>query len=64
VDLPEHIRRGTNGHVVTPIDLDAAERGTIERALEQCRHDRSKAADLLHVSVRTLYRKMARYGLR
>ncbi len=62
IDLPELIRRGS-GDAIHSVDLDAAERQTIERALQQCTGDRNKAAHLLHVSVRTLYRKMARYGL-
>ncbi len=73
VDLPEFVRRaalpGTASHPSTPgalpaIDLDAAEKTTIEKALRQTNGDRSRAAQLLNVSVRTLYRKMARYGLR
>lgn len=69
VDLPEHIRRGATGTntgtvgVYPGIDLDSAEKETIEKALRQVHGDRAKAAQLLNVSVRTLYRKMARYGL-
>ncbi len=62
IDLPEHIRRGSS-EAIHAVDLDAAERATIVRALDQCNHDRGKAARLLNVSVRTLYRKMARYGM-
>jgi two-component system, NtrC family, response regulator AtoC len=62
IDLPELIRRGS-ADAIHSVDLDAAERETIERALAQCTGDRNKAATLLNVSVRTLYRKMARYGL-
>jgi DNA-binding NtrC family response regulator len=73
-DLPEHIRRAssvldaagggaTNG-APPLIDLDAAEKTTIEKALRQAGGDRTRAAQMLNVSVRTLYRKMARYGLR
>ena len=70
VDLPEHVRRAVvanapAGVAVYPgIDLDAAEKETIEKALRQTAGDRSRAALLLNVSVRTLYRKMSRYGLR
>jgi DNA-binding NtrC family response regulator len=73
IDLPEHIRRaasnsaGNGGGAVAiypGIDLDAAEKETIEKALRQTAGDRMRAAQLLNVSVRTLYRKMSRYGLR
>ncbi len=69
VDLPESIRRtlttaDVSGPAIPNIDLDVAEKNTIERALRQTHGDRNRAAQLLNVSVRTLYRKMARYGLR
>jgi DNA-binding NtrC family response regulator len=70
VDLPENIRRagavGDAGAVSTApvVDLDAAEKATIEKALRQANSDRTRAAQMLNISVRTLYRKMARYGLR
>ena len=72
LDLPEQIRHAAALRTVAAsgqnesggVDLDLAEKETIERALGQTAGDRSRAAHLLHVSVRTLYRKMARYGLR
>jgi two-component system response regulator HydG len=69
-DLPPQVRRaggggggGGWGGEAGFIDFDAAEKATLEKALRQARGDRGQAAALLHVSVRTLYRKMARYGL-
>jgi DNA-binding NtrC family response regulator len=72
-DLPEIIRRsaltaadGQPASASSPrplIDLDAAEKSTIEKALRQANGDRTRAAQMLNISVRTLYRKMARYGL-
>jgi len=60
-----HGRGGVGGMAAGGIlDLDAAERGTLEKALVQAKGDRVKAAALLNISVRTMYRKMARYGLR
>ncbi len=59
-DLPRHIRRPPGAE--TP-DLDAAEKATLEKALRQTHGDRPATAALLHISTRTLYRKMARYGL-
>jgi DNA-binding NtrC family response regulator len=71
VDLPENIRRagsvgdaGTASATLPLVDLDAAEKSTIEKALRQATGDRTRAAQMLNISVRTLYRKMARYGLR
>ena len=40
------------------------ERMAIERALEQVGHNRRKAAELLGIGERTLYRKLDEYGLR
>ncbi|MCL2640532.1 MAG: sigma-54 dependent transcriptional regulator, partial [Phycisphaerales bacterium] len=69
--LPESIRRAAptptadgNPATLPLIDLDVAEKTTIEKALRQTAGDRTRAAQLLNISVRTLYRKMARYGLR
>jgi DNA-binding NtrC family response regulator len=67
LELPEHIRQGGGGagsNGATGVDLDLAEKETIARALTQTGGDRDRAAHLLNVSIRTLYRKMARYGLR
>lgn len=64
VDLPTHIRSPESAPAMGQPDLDLAEKETIEKALRQTEGDRMKAAQLLNVSVRTLYRKMARYGLR
>jgi transcriptional regulator with PAS, ATPase and Fis domain len=52
------------GPAAAVVDLDAAEKATIEKALRQANSDRTRAAQMLNISVRTLYRKMARYGLR
>ncbi len=59
-DLPAYIaspERAAN------MDLDNAERDAIEKALRVENGDRTAAANQLGISVRTLYRKMARYGL-
>lgn len=65
LDLPEHIRMGRIvGSDPALVDLDLAEKETIDRALRQAAGDRTWASQLLNISVRTLYRKMARYGLK
>jgi transcriptional regulator with PAS, ATPase and Fis domain len=62
--LPGQFRSGGAGAGGAGINLEAAEKGEIEKALKQAGGDRARAAQLLNVSLRTLYRKMARYGLR
>ncbi|MGC8560533.1 MAG: sigma-54-dependent transcriptional regulator [Phycisphaerae bacterium] len=59
-DLPAHIRQARADHT---LDLEGAEREAIERALRAQAGDRAAAAEQLGISVRTLYRKMAKYGL-
>jgi DNA-binding NtrC family response regulator len=44
--------------------LKALERDAIERALTQVRGNRQKAAEMLGISVRTLYRKLHEYDLK
>ncbi len=63
-DLPEYIRNPDPQKQTAGITLDVAERDAVEKALQQCNGDRPSAAAQLNISVRTLYRKMARYGLR
>lgn len=59
-DLPEYIRHAQReGN----LDLEEAERQTIEKTLRAHAGDRAEAASQLGISVRTLYRKMAKYGL-
>ncbi len=62
-DIPQEVRRQGMEGSAGPVNLDVAERDTIERALQQTGGDRNQAAGLLRISVRTLYRKMAKYGL-
>jgi DNA-binding NtrC family response regulator len=44
--------------------LKALERDAIERALAQVRGNRQKAAEMLGIGVRTLYRKLQQYHLK
>ncbi len=62
-DLPQYIRNPDAQRQNASLDLDHAERDAIERALRQHHNDRTAAAGALRISVRTLYRKMSRYGL-
>jgi len=66
---PHHLARGDQqpGDLVTDVDgegvLSGAERDAMRRTLEACRWNVSAAAARLHISRRTMYRKMHRHGL-
>ena len=62
-DLPHYIRVPDARSGNAGLDLDRAERDTLEQALRRHNFDRTATATALRISVRTLYRKMARYGL-
>jgi transcriptional regulator with PAS, ATPase and Fis domain len=65
--LPENVLRGTvpatgtSGGSVTPIR--EMERDLILRALDETNQDKRKAAQLLGISLKTLYNKLAKYGI-
>lgn len=67
-DLPAHLRKGADEPrppVVTPdMSLNDAERTMIIKALETHGGNRTKAAQQLGISRRTLHRKLNEYGLR
>lgn len=44
-------------------DLEASEKATIENALAAAAGNKTRAAKLLGCTVKTLYNKMARYGI-
>jgi DNA-binding NtrC family response regulator len=47
-----------NGIILTTLNVEEAERAMIQRALELTRGNRTKTADLLGISVRTLRNKL------
>ena len=47
----------------TSTTIDEMERELIRKTLEECHNHRKKAAELLNISERTLYRKIKEYGL-
>src|SRR5207248_1537561 len=58
-DLPEDIRRRLRG----VCELAAAERRRLTEALFAANWNKSRAAEMLHWSRMTLYRKMAKYSV-
>ncbi|CAN5828609.1 N/A [soil metagenome] len=72
LDLPERLRASAAAEASAALDpdrapivtLEAAERGLIARALKATGGNQSKAAELLCIERRRLYRKVARYGLK
>lgn len=67
--VPANVREGVSGGITKSIfnssscDLNKNERFLIIKALESCDGNRSKAAEKLGISRRTLYRKLDRYNL-
>jgi DNA-binding NtrC family response regulator len=63
--LPPSLRRGAAPAppAVTIAPIREMERALITRALEETNQDKRRAAALLGISVRTLYNKLAKYGV-
>ena len=59
---PEHAAHASTapagGLILNTLNVDDAERALIKRALEQTKGNRTKTADLLGISVRTLRNKL------
>jgi DNA-binding NtrC family response regulator len=64
-DLPEHILHGASEAKNMPVGLTIGEveKRAIMRALESCRDNRTRAAEQLGISVRTLQRKLHEYAI-
>ena len=67
-DLPEKLRdyrvtRNVLDAVPEMVSLEEVERLHIERVLKSVDGNKSKAANILGVDRRTLYRKVERYGI-
>ena len=63
--LNGHVSNGTGGNGVgTQVPLDQVERQHIESVLRQLQWHQGRAADVLGISPKTLYRKIREYGLK
>lgn len=47
-----------------PLKDEEQEKQSIIRALQSCGGNKSKAAEMLNINPSTLYRKMAKYGIK
>ncbi len=66
-DLPPNIRGATISSdrfdIQPGMSMDEIEKSAIKKALESANGNKTKAAEMLNISIRTLYRKMDKYGL-
>ena len=64
-DIPEDeaATAETDSANINPLNLDHSEKELILRALEECSNNRAAAARALGISRRTLYRKLAEFGI-
>jgi transcriptional regulator with PAS, ATPase and Fis domain len=66
-DLPMHLQQYATHHreeigAKAIRNISEAERDVIEEALRETSGNKAKAAELLGISTRTLYRKIVRFG--
>jgi transcriptional regulator with PAS, ATPase and Fis domain len=69
-DLPEHILRQVHStmpdgdiHIRVGMTMEEIEKIAIEHTLRSVGYDKQKAAEILGIGLRTLYRKQKRYRL-
>jgi two-component system, NtrC family, response regulator AtoC len=67
-DLPDRITEGSVGvipqkEIPTGMTMEELEKLAITKALEQCGGKRTRAAETLGISVRTLQRKLRQYQM-
>ena len=62
VQDPEEAHASTGSKGVSGVNLEETEKEGIRKALAMCEGNREKAAKMLGIGERTLYRKIKRYG--
>ena len=62
-DLPEHLFGSARTRVSSTLRHEPSEKERIEEVLVRCRHNKSRAADMLKISRRTLYNKLEKWGI-
>jgi DNA-binding NtrC family response regulator len=62
-DVPDEMKRGGARTLSTAGTLEETEKEKILAVLEECGGNRTKAAERLGISRRTIYRKLEEYGL-
>ena len=62
-DLPEHLFGSARTRVTSALRHELSEKERIEEVLVRCRHNKSRAADMLKISRRTLYNKLEKWGI-
>ena len=64
-DVPRFVKQADDAHSTTGVggvNLEEKEKESIRKALALCEGNREKAAKMLGIGERTLYRKIKRYG--
>jgi two-component system response regulator HydG len=64
-DVPRYVQQGEETPTssgVGGVNLEEKEKESIRKALAMCEGNREKAAKMLGIGERTLYRKIKRYG--
>jgi len=66
-DLPEHLRTGKKRKqyfsITVGMTMQEVEKMALEETLKSVGYDKQKAAEILGIGLRTLYRKMKEYDI-
>ena len=62
-DVPDDIKRGGSKNLSTHSTLEETEKAQILAVLDEVGGNRTKAAERLGISRRTIYRKLEEYGM-
>ena len=62
-DLPSHVHANRNVPAIKPKSLEEMEKAHIIKVLEETGGNQSKAADILGINRKTLYKKIHKYEI-